>query len=401
MNPERKKIAIIGAGPVGLEAALTALDRGYEINLYERGEIADAVRQWGHVRMFSPFEMNTSQLGLARLHVAGVRLPKPEVLQTGAQFRETYLLPLARILAPHIQENCEVLAIGRSRRLKGDFIADPQRGTSPFRLLLRDSNGERIESSDVVLDCSGTFAQPNSLGDGGIPVPGEATSSARVQYGHSQLFQRRPRSLRRSARARDRSRPFGGNRNQRPGGNPEATRNHLVDPTRVSSARGGNSERSFAGAFSTRGDRESSCPGRTSATLDRRVDRSDWLRRPDGIEVHWSDPRGRTSTLLVDEIIAATGFRPDLSLTRELQVQTCWATEGTYPLAASLLGDTGADCLAAPAGGAEMLLHPEPGYFTLGMKSYGRSPNFLLRTGYEQVAAVFDWLAREGELTAL
>ena len=87
-------------------------------------------------------------------------------------------------------------------------------------------------------------------------------------------------------------------------------------------------------------------------------------------------------------------------MTRELQVQTCWATEGTYPLAASLLGEAGADCLTTPAFGAETLLHPEPGFFTLGMKSYGRAPNFLLRTGYEQVASVFDWLERKARPAA-
>jgi hypothetical protein len=59
-----------------------------------------------------------------------------------------------------------------------------------------------------------------------------------------------------------------------------------------------------------------------------------------------------------------------------------------------MLGEAGADCLKTPAFGAEMLMHPEPGFFTLGMKSYGRSPNFLLRTGHEQIATVLDWLAQ-------
>ena len=49
--------------------------------------------------------------------------------------------------------------------------------------------------------------------------------------------------------------------------------------------------------------------------------------------------------------------------------------------------------------GAETLLHPEPGFFTLGMKSYGRAPNFLLRTGYEQVASVFAWLEQNAGAT--
>jgi hypothetical protein len=34
------------------------------------------------------------------------------------------------------------------------------------------------------------------------------------------------------------------------------------------------------------------------------------------------------------------------------------------------------------------LAHPEPGFFIVGMKSYGRAPTFLLATGYEQVRSV-------------
>ncbi len=91
-------------------------------------------------------------------------------------------------------------------------------------------------------------------------------------------------------------------------------------------------------------------------------------------------------------IIAATGYRPDLSLARELHVQTCWATEGTYKLAAALLGESAGDCLQVAGFGAETLAHPEPGYFTLGMKSYGRTPDFLIRTGREQIESVLDCL---------
>jgi hypothetical protein len=73
-------------------------------------------------------------------------------------------------------------------------------------------------------------------------------------------------------------------------------------------------------------------------------------------------------------------------------VQTCWATEGTYKLAAALLGESAGDCLAISGFGAETLVHPEPGYFALGMKSYGRTPDFLIRTGHEQIASVLQWL---------
>jgi hypothetical protein len=92
-----------------------------------------------------------------------------------------------------------------------------------------------------------------------------------------------------------------------------------------------------------------------------------------------------------DRVLALVGYRPDLSFLSELQVQTCWATEGTYPLAAALLSRGGAaDCLTAGAGlDVRALLHPEPGFFVLGAKSYGRNPDFLIRAGLDQIENLF------------
>ena len=61
-------IAILGAGPIGLEAALYARVLGYDVVVYEAGShVAASVCEWGHVRMFTPFGMNRSPLGLAAL----------------------------------------------------------------------------------------------------------------------------------------------------------------------------------------------------------------------------------------------------------------------------------------------------------------------------------------------
>ena len=389
-----KSIAIIGAGPVGLEAALCAMERGYKFTVYECGRVADAVRQWGYVRMFSPFGMNASSRGLAHLQVRGYSLPDRDELLSGAEFRERYLLPLAESLRPHLREGCFVQAIGRARRLKGDFIGQPQRDLSPFRLLLRDKNGEHVELAEIVLDCSGTFGQPNSLGEG-IPVPGERECSAHISRGMPILGD-------------DNLDRFAGKHVLVVGaGHSAATVIRdlaAMDGTKLSwmirSARAipilevpndSLPER----ARLTRAANDLVQTGRARLLSGASIER---IAPSNGrMEVRWSDPVDRSHSLVVDEIVAATGFRPDLELTRELQVQTCWATEGTYPLAASLLGEAGADCLATPVFGAETLLHPEPGYFTLGMKSYGRNSNFLLRTGYEQVVSVFDWLERKME----
>jgi len=52
-------VAVIGGGPVGLAAAAHLVTRGVPVTLYEAGEIVAAhVRDWGHVRLFSPWSFN-------------------------------------------------------------------------------------------------------------------------------------------------------------------------------------------------------------------------------------------------------------------------------------------------------------------------------------------------------
>ena len=50
-------------------------------------------------------------------------------------------------------------------------------------------------------------------------------------------------------------------------------------------------------------------------------------------------------------------------------------------------------CGSVPPHGAAELAHPEPGFYIVGAKSYGRAPTFLLATGYEQVRSVVAELA--------
>lgn len=389
-----ERIAIIGAGPVGLEAALAAHERGYAVDVFERGAVADAMRQWGHVRMFSPFSMNATERGRARLQNAGLSLPDPETRPTGAEFRESYLLPLARNLpAGILHENTQVVAIGRARALKSDHIGEAERGATPFRLLVRHGAEERMVKADAVFDCSGTFGQPNRLGDGGIPALGEEMCADRIRYGIP--------DIRGSERDRFRGRRVlvvgAGHsaatvirdlanddvateihwvlRRQRETPADEVPNDPLPDRAQLAQS-------------ANRLVREGRVLLHRGASVEAMARNEDTLRVTINSEAD-------SFVIALDQVIVATGFRPDQSLARELQVQTCWATEGTYPLAASLLGEAGADCLKTPAFGAAMLMHPEPRFFTLGMKSYGRSPNFLLRTGHEQIETVLDWLDKE------
>jgi hypothetical protein len=98
----------------------------------------------------------------------------------------------------------------------------------------------------------------------------------------------------------------------------------------------------------------------------------------------------------VDELIVATGFRPDLSLTRELRLRLDEALESPLALA-PLIDPNVHSCGTVYPHGFEELSHPEQGFYTVGMKSYGRAPTFLLLTGYEQVRSVVAALAGDLE----
>jgi hypothetical protein len=71
-------------------------------------------------------------------------------------------------------------------------------------------------------------------------------------------------------------------------------------------------------------------------------------------------------------------------------------------LSAALLaaGGGGGNCLAVPPLEAATLKNPEPGFFILGSKSYGKGFNFLLKTGLEQIHDAFTLLTgrTEGDL---
>lgn len=94
----------------------------------------------------------------------------------------------------------------------------------------------------------------------------------------------------------------------------------------------------------------------------------------------------------IDQVIAATGARPDLTLTRELRVRHDPWLESTDALA-PLIDPNEHSCGTVRPHGHRELAHPEPRYCAVGAKSYGRAPNFLMATGYEQVRSVVAALA--------
>lgn len=386
MSNLARRVAVLGAGPVGIEAALEGSARGYRVAVYERHRVGAHLRRWGFVRMFTPWRMNVSERGLALL---------PEALDldacpTGDELLERYLEPLAATLPDAVRVRTSVRAVGREGMDKRAPMGAARR-RRPFRLLLEDGSGQRIEHAEVVLDCTGTYGTPGDAGDGGIPAPGASAAEA-AGLVHHDLAPLRDveafRSLRvlvlgdglSAATAVVRLAPVAelvwAVRHERPlpvepaPGDPLAGRAEIVERARALVETG-------AVPY---------LPGRTLERLD-----------PDaaGTGAVLAGRDGE-QTVVCDRVLALVGYRPDRSLYRQLQVHECYASFGPMKLAASLLADAGADCLSQSSSGAETLTSPEPDFFILGAKSYGSASNFLLRAGLEQVRDVYDHLDRTG-----
>ncbi|MGH7563696.1 MAG: hypothetical protein ACREK5_04655, partial [Gemmatimonadota bacterium] len=107
-----RRVAILGAGPIGLECLLRFRLAGWDADVYEMTRVGESVRRWGHVRMFSPWRMNVSEAGRG---IVGLDENDPEGLPTGHEYVDSYLDPLAAspVLSGHIHTGTEVVALSR------------------------------------------------------------------------------------------------------------------------------------------------------------------------------------------------------------------------------------------------------------------------------------------------
>ena len=184
MTQETLPVAIIGAGPVGLAAAAQLVSRGEVPILFEAGaEVGAGVRQWGHVRVFSPWRYNVDPTAAAMLEKTGWTMPDPEHLPTGRELVDEYLEPLAALpeIRPSLRLGTRVLRVTR----RGvDKLRTDGRDSAPFVLRVLTPAGEEQDIlARAVIDASGTYGSPNPLGADGTPARGEATVHDRVFYG--------------------------------------------------------------------------------------------------------------------------------------------------------------------------------------------------------------------------
>ena len=152
-------IAILGAGPTGLEAALRADEAGLDFTVFEMADgPAGNARSWGHVQLFTPWSMNVPRRARETLEAAAVTVPEGESCPTGRELVQELLEPIAQLpdIAPRLRFGTRVLEIGRDGLLKSDEIVTPARGEAPFRILVERAGEESVAFADVVLDCTGS-----------------------------------------------------------------------------------------------------------------------------------------------------------------------------------------------------------------------------------------------------
>lgn len=400
------RIAILGAGPIGLEAGLYARSLGLPFTIFERGRPGEHWHRWGHVKLFSPFGMNVTPLGRAAVLAdeSEHEFPADDACVMGREHISAYLQPLADVLRKNLQTETHALLVGRRGLLKKDDPGGVDRGKQPFRLLLRDKkNSERIEEADVVLDCTGTYSQHCWAGDGGIPAVGELTAEPHIVYGLDDIL-----GERRGTYANKSILVIGA------GFSAATTVCNLAKVAEDNPAtwvtwiaRGAASQPLKRVPNDPLRERDrlavraNTLATRTDANVEFHaqtvLDAIEFQGQERGFRVT-TRSAGKPKTFDVERVIANVGFTPDRALYRELQIHECYASFGPMNLAAALQGTKGSDCLKQTSHGADTLRNPEPNYYVLGVKSYGRSSNFLLRIGFEQVRDAFKLITGKSDL---
>ncbi len=387
-RPEDLPVVVIGAGPVGLAAAAHLHEQGVPFLVLEAGDqVGASVRQWAHVGLFSPWRYDIDAAARRLLDRAGWAAPDDEALPTGAQLVEDYLQPLAKlpVIAPHLRFNVRVVAMSR---VGADRVRTAGRADLPFVIRLAD--GTEVTAS-AVIDASGTWRTPNPLGVNGLPAYGEADAADLIDHALPDVL------------GADRDAHAG--RHTVVVGSGHSAANTLLNLARLAEAspgtritwavRGGSAQRAFGGEDAD----ELPARGALGSGLRTLVDTGKLTletgfgvhtvhRTSGGITLIAADGR----TLTADRVVSATGFRPDHSISGELRLDLDPILGCTRTLA-DLIDPNEHSCGTVSPHGYRELGQPEPNYYAVGMKSYGRAPTFLMATGYEQVRSIAAALA--------
>jgi len=400
LSLEDLPVAVIGAGPVGLAAAAHLALRRKPFVLFERGDSPGAaVAEWAHVTFFSPWRYVVDDVARQLLEDVGWVMPDADRDPTGRELLDEYLVPLAAhsAIAPHVRLGAQVASV---TRLNMDRVPSTGREERPFEIVtISADGGEQRVLARAVIDASGTWDRPNPAGASGVAAHGEREAAARITYKIPDVF--------------------GGERQRYAGrrvmviGSGHSAMDSILGLQRLKQADGATeviwamrstpTERTFGGLDDDQLAERGALGERAKAAVDIGAVRLVAPFRVNAFELGDGEVRvtgvtaDEETTIAVDEVIVATGFRPDFSTMSELRLDVHPWLESARALG-PLIDPNEHSCGTVPPHGELELRHPEFGVYIVGMKSYGRAPTFLMLTGYEQVRSVVaalsgDWAA--------
>jgi hypothetical protein len=400
-QPTPLPVAVLGAGPVGLAAVAKLIERNLPFIVLEASERVGAnLLDYGHVQLFSPWRYNVDPTIAQLLRPTGWQHPEPSELPLAGEIARRVLQPFAQLpqVAAGLRLRTRVVSVSREGY---DKVKSKGRESAPFIIrALRD--GKPIElRARAVIDSTGTWNTPNPVGASGLPALGEREAAQHIFYGIPDVL-----GLHRSR--------YAGMKTLVVGAGHSAANALLALADLAKQAPGTRLVWSVRTPVLTRvfgGGEADALPARGAlGTALRRLRDSGALEFNAGLRITeimreggkllitGVDAKGEHLRIDgIDEIICATGQRPDLSLTSELRVKLDPWLESNEALG-PLIDPNEHSCGTVRPHGHRELSHPEPGLYTVGVKSYGRAPTFLMATGFEQVRSVVAAIA--GDLEA-
>jgi glycine/D-amino acid oxidase-like deaminating enzyme len=401
ISPEQP-LVIVGAGPIGLAAAAHAQSRGLPTVVLEAGTgPGAAVREWGHVRLFSAWSELVDPAAAALLGESWNR-PAATTYPTGAEWVDAYLAPLAAALGGtdevDVRYDQRVVGVAKQGR---DRMVDSGREDAAFTVHVRSAGRTTLLTAGAVIDASGTWYGANPLGGDGLPAPGEVENADRITYGIPDFT---------DSATRDR---YAGKR-VLVAGRGASAQNTLLGLTSlvdvapeteiVWALRRPGLDDAFGGGDNDQLEARGALGKRAQAAVESgpvRVVNSfrtaDVTHVSNGqLTILGSDGRRIEG---IDEVVVVTGFRPDLGWLSEVRLDLDPVLSAPTKLAPLIDPNVHSCGTVYPHGVAE-LAQPEQGLYLAGMKSYGRAPSFLALTGFEQARSIVAAVAGDLEAAA-
>lgn len=384
-------VAILGAGPIGLAAAAQLKTYDVPFIILEKGDVAANVDTWKHVQLFSPWAYNVDEAAQQLLEKTGWTMPNPEDIPTGEALRNDYLLPLSELFNEKMHTNEEVIAI---TKLDTDKMKAANREAKPFLIFTKNGQATKTYKASAVIDATGTWGHANPAASHGVLLPAERAASAHINYqipnvaaqaeryanqkvavvggGHSAI-----NSLLQLVTLKEQY--------------PATDITWILRKQRVEDALGGGAGDELA-ARGALGLKMKQLIENGVVQVETPFYIQSILQKAEGIVLKGTDRKIGP----FDELIVNTGNRPDFSFHQELRYTVNAATEAV-PALADLIDPNYHSCGSVPAHGEKELRQPEPNFYIVGAKSYGRAPTFLMATGYEQVRSIAAYIAGDME----